>query len=80
MMFFFFRAIATLFYHHVRSKPFAYKKFVQTGYFRSFKDGRTSYNVSCANSCEIRGILSVFWVCEISLDDFEKSLEIFWLF
>lgn len=48
MMFFFRFAIDTLLYHAIK-KAFAYKNFVQTGYFRSFYYGRTSYNVYCAN-------------------------------
>jgi len=49
VMLFFLIAINTDFYHHVLEKAFVYKNFVQTGYFRSFYHGRTSYNLCCAN-------------------------------
>ena len=49
VMFFFLRAVATFFYHHVEKRRSYIKYFVQTEHFRSLSHGRTSYNVYCAN-------------------------------
>ena len=59
----FFSLIAVnAFLYHVRKRRSYIKNFVQTGYFRSFFNGRTAYNQCYANFFEIRTIcLGIFF-------------------
>jgi len=56
VVFFFFVAVDAFFYHVSKWRSYI-KNLVQTGYFRSLCNGRTTYNVYCANFFEIRVIL-----------------------
>jgi hypothetical protein len=49
VMFFFFFAVDADFCCHREKRRSYIKNFVQTGYFRSFFNGRTAYNVYYAN-------------------------------